>query len=45
MTTKCQVPRCRNELGIIYIDKPVCWDCWVAHCRGKINLKEILGVK
>ena len=25
---KCQIPKCRNEAGIIYLGKGVCLICW-----------------
>lgn len=30
---KCSTKHCNNELGLIYLGKPLCWSCWHNRCR------------
>lgn len=45
MSDLCQIPKCRQPADLIYLGKGVCQKHYDKHCEGKINLKEIFGIK
>lgn len=42
---KCEVPRCRNPVSMIYYDHGICYRCWCRHdLSGEFNLKKVFGI-
>jgi len=44
---RCEVPNCRGEVGIVYLDRGVCDDCWNEYMREDAPpdaLRMVLGI-
>ena len=41
----CDVKKCKNGIDMVYYKKLICWSCWEKHCKGRIDLKVMLGIK
>lgn len=47
VTEGCAVPRCRRELGLVYLGRAVCWSCWrkfMAEDQPADALRRKLGI-
>lgn len=41
---RCEYPRCREVVDIVYLNHDVCEKHWQMHCAGKIDLKKVFGI-
>jgi len=39
--TKCSTPRCRGDIYLICMGKPLCERCWDKHCKNEAPKVEM----
>ena len=44
-TNKCELPRCREPVHLLYYGHGVCRKHWFSHCNNKIDLKVLFKIK
>jgi len=37
---KCEMPKCREVAGLIYLKKEICWKCYEKICRAQAKAWE-----
>ena len=41
----CKIKNCKRDVEVIYYGFAVCKRHWIAHCEGRINIKQKLNIK